>query len=81
MSKTLTLFTRAGCPLCDEMAEAVRARIAGTGHRLAPVDVDGQPALQAQYGWGVPLLFDGDNEICRHHLNLPAFQQWLRDNP
>ena len=81
MSKTLTLFTRAGCPLCDEMAEAVRARIAGTGHRLAPVDVDGQPALQAQYGWEVPLLFDGDNEICRNHLNLPVFQQWLRDNP
>jgi len=80
VAKTLTLFTRAGCPLCDEMAERVRSLIAGTGHTLAAVDVDRQPVLQAKYGWEVPLLFDEAVEICRHELNLAAFQQWLRAN-
>jgi len=77
-ASTLTLYTRAGCPLCDEMAEAVRELIVGTDHQLTSVDVDTQPALKALYGWEVPLLFDGDAEICRHQLNLPAFRVWLR---
>ena len=81
MSKTLALYTRAGCPLCEEMAAEVGALIAVTGHLLAPVDVDADPALKARYGWDVPLLFDGDTEICRHQLNLPAFRDWLRLNP
>lgn len=81
MSKTLTLFTRAGCPLCDEMAAEVRAQIAETGHSLAPVDVDANPALKEKYGWDVPLLFDGATEICRHQLNLSALSDWLRAHP
>ena len=81
MSKTLTLFTRAGCPLCEEMAEEIGALIAGTGHSLVPVDVDADPLFKTHYGWDVPLLFDGETEICRHQLNLPAIQEWLRANP
>lgn len=81
MAKTLTLYTRAGCPLCEELAAEVHALIAGTGHSLAPVDVDADPALKAKYDWEVPLLFDGDTEICRHQLNLPAIQEWLRAHP
>ena len=78
--RTLTLYTRAGCPLCEDMAGEVGALIAATGHRLAPVDVDADPALKARYGWDVPLLFDGDAEICRHQLNLPALREWLHLN-
>jgi hypothetical protein len=60
------------------MAAEVRVLIAGSGHELSPVDVDTDPSLKARYGWDVPLLFDGATEICRHQLNLPAFQEWLR---
>jgi hypothetical protein len=63
------------------MADHVRALIEGTGHELVPVDVDADASLKARYGWDVPLLFDGDVEICRHQLNLPALQEWLRLNP
>ena len=71
---------RAGCPLCEEMAAEVRVLIEGTGHSLVDADVDADPSCKAQYGWDVPLLFDGEIEICRHQLNLPAFQEWLRVN-
>jgi hypothetical protein len=80
VSRTLTLYARANCPLCEEMAAEVFALIAGTGHSLGYVDVDADPLLKARYGWDVPLLFDGDVEICRHQINLPAFQEWLRLN-
>lgn len=81
MSKTLTLYTRAGCQLCEDMEADVNALIAGTGHPLQSLDVDADPALKARFGWDVPLLFDGDTEICRHQLNLPALQEWLRAHP
>ncbi|MHB1402164.1 MAG: glutaredoxin family protein [Thiobacillus sp.] len=80
-ASTLTLYTRVGCPLCEEMAAQVGALIAGTGHHLAPVDVDADPLLKTRYGWDVPLLFDGATEICRHELNLHALQEWLRRRP
>jgi hypothetical protein len=72
---TLTLYTRAGCPLCEEMAEQARARLGV--HRLIEVDVDGDPALKARFGWDVPLLFDADAEICRHEFDAVAFGAWL----
>lgn len=80
-ASTLTLYTRAGCPLCEEMASAVGALLAGTPHRLASLDVDSDPALKARFGWDVPLLFDGTVEICRHELNLAALREWLSSHP
>jgi len=58
------------------MAETVRARIGA--QRLIEVDVDADPELKARYGWDVPLLFDGDVEICRHELDAVAFAGWLK---
>ncbi|HMM47887.1 MAG TPA: glutaredoxin family protein [Thiobacillaceae bacterium] len=81
MTKVLTLYTRADCPLCEDMATHVRGLLAGSTHRLAPIDVDRDPVLKAAFGWDVPLLFDGDTEICRHEVDLPAVEQWLRRNP
>jgi hypothetical protein len=45
--------------------------------RLMAVDVDDDPALKARFGWDVPLLFDGENEICRHEFDAVAFAAWL----
>jgi glutaredoxin len=77
VSETLTLYTRAGCPLCDDMAAEVNALLAGSGHALAAVDVDADPALATRFGWDVPLLFDGEREICRHRLDPAALHAWL----
>jgi hypothetical protein len=78
---TLTLYTRGGCPLCEEMEAAVGSLMNGTGRSLKLIDVDADPSLKTKYGWDVPLLFDGESELCRHQLDLPAFQEWLRAHP
>lgn len=75
--RVFTLYTRAGCALCDEMAGAVRPPIEAAGHRLQAVDVDADPALKARYGWDVPLLFEGDAEICRHFADAAALAERL----
>lgn len=77
----LTLYTRKGCQLCEELADEVHVLIAESEHSVEPVDVDADPSLKEKYGWDVPLLFDGDTEICRHQLDRPVFREWLRFNP
>ena len=44
LERQLTLYMRAGCPLCEEMAEQVRAR--ADAYRMTAVDVDADPALK-----------------------------------
>lgn len=77
MSRTLTLYTRADCPLCEEMERAVAGLLAGRAIEIGQIDVDADPALEARFGWDVPLLFDGETEICRHRLDPARFQAWL----
>ncbi len=51
---TLRLYTRAGCCLCEGLAERLRAL--DPAPVLELVDVDGDSALQARYGLEVPVL-------------------------
>lgn len=81
MSKTLTLYTRANCPLCEEKAAEVSARVEDGRHVLSFVDVDADPVLKARFGWDVPLLFDGEQEICRHFPDPDALRNWFAENP
>ena len=56
----LRLLTRAGCHLCEIAAETLGRIGAEAGLVPEPVDVDADPALQAEYGDRVPVvLLDG----------------------
>ena len=48
------LYSRQGCCLCEGLEERLR-ELLPPGH-LQVVDVDGDPALQARYGFSVPVL-------------------------
>jgi len=63
------------------MAAAFDALLAARGIGLRQVDVDVDPVLKARFGWDVPLLFDGDREICRHYPDLAALLDWLSETP
>ncbi len=56
----LRLLTRAGCHLCEIAAETLGRFGAEAGLVPEAVDVDADPALQAEYGDRVPVvLLDG----------------------
>lgn len=53
---TLTLYTRAGCHLCDmakDVLEAVRAEVP---FALELVDIDTDPVLVERYGMEIPVI-------------------------
>jgi hypothetical protein len=50
------------------MAAALRS----LGVAFEEVDVDSDPLLDERYGENVPVLFQGDSELCRHRLTPEA---------
>ncbi|WP_412029555.1 glutaredoxin family protein [Deinococcus yunweiensis] len=57
----LTLYTRAGCHLC-ELAET---HLTALEFRYTPVDVDSDPALRARHGDDVPVLAHGERVLAK----------------
>lgn len=69
--KQLTVLSRSYCHLCDDMVAAlqqVRARFAN-GFAIEVVDIDQHPEMEAIWGNKVPVLLDGDEEICCFFLD------------
>jgi len=52
----VTVYTRAGCHLCETAERDVERICAELGHGWRAVDVDTDPALRAEYGDQVPVI-------------------------
>ena len=65
----LTLYTRVGCHLCDEMKQALVLFQQQYDFSLNIVDIDTDSYLKLRYGERVPVLAAGDQELCHYHLN------------
>ena len=70
--KSVVLYTRVGCHLCDDAAELLRA------HGLAPklVDIDADPALRAAHHEWVPVVPGGP--VYRGQAQGPSEKTTMR---
>ncbi len=77
------LIGRAGCGLCDELHEALRAELADRGLELgiAVTDVDSDPALVRRFGWHVPVLRLDGAVLCAHRLDRARLERALAGQP
>lgn len=69
---TLRLYGREACHLCERMAAELAPYRERLGLELEWVDVDTDPALARRFGADVPVLWAGDQELCRHFLDHDA---------
>jgi hypothetical protein len=65
----LVLYSRPGCGLCDEMAEALAEWLVGRPWSAEVRDVDDDPQMQARYGLLIPILLLDGREVCRGRLD------------
>ena len=61
--RTLTLYTKEGCGLCEEVKEQLATLAAAYPHKLIEVDITADPALFQQYRIIIPVLLVGDIEL------------------
>jgi hypothetical protein len=72
----LTLLSRPGCHLCEEMRKEVDAILAEQPHEWEIVDVDSDAELARRYGAEIPILFVNGHLFAK--IRLPRLSSKLR---
>lgn len=72
MIPRLTVLARTYCHLCEELIAALRQFQGRYSFEIEVIDVDRDPRLEEKWGDKVPVLLDGDREICHYFLDYEA---------
>jgi methylated-DNA-protein-cysteine methyltransferase-like protein len=80
-ARTLTVYLRQYCHLCDQMLQALAPWCEAQEINLERVDVDRDPVLSAQFGDRVPVLAEGERAICEFFLDESALAAHLGVDP
>lgn len=74
----LTLLTREGCHLCDEMARLLDEVLPGLGGEWVALDVDSDPRLAARWGEVVPVLLRDGKAVAKVRLERRQLERIVR---
>jgi glutaredoxin len=72
----LTLYSRPGCHLCEEMRREVEELLGDLPREWDVVDVDRDPDLARRYGESIPILFVNGHLFAK--IRLPRLSSKLR---
>ena len=66
----LTIYSRPGCHLCDEMKAVVRRVVASTVAPIAieEIDISTDPDLEARYGVEIPVLLVDGKKAAKYRI-------------
>ena len=64
----LTVYSRPGCHLCDEMLAELEPLVAGRA-RVEVVDISQDATLSKRFGVLIPVLMHGSEELSRYRLD------------
>jgi glutaredoxin-like protein DUF836 len=65
-----TLYSRAGCGLCEELLAQLARVPAAAGYPIDIVDVDANAADRIRYGHKIPVLLFGGELVCHGRLDV-----------
>ncbi len=74
----LTLMTRPGCHLCEEMKEALAEAASGFEIRLREVDISQDAELERRFGSDIPVLWVNGSKAFKHRATIPELRLRLR---
>ena len=72
----LTMLSRPGCHLCEEMRREVDALLADKPHEWEILDIDSDAELAKRYGDSIPILFVNGHLFAK--IRLPRLSSKLR---
>jgi glutaredoxin len=77
----VTLYSRRGCHLCDEMRAVVAVVEREFPLAVEEVDVDSDATLAAAYGDQIPVLLVNGRKAFKYRVDVPALRARLRREP
>jgi thioredoxin-like negative regulator of GroEL len=75
----LTLYSRAGCHLCDDMKAVITrvTRETGLPVALEEVDIDGDATLASRYGVEIPVLLVDGRKVAKYRISEEELRRML----
>ena len=73
----LTLYSRPGCHLCDDMKATVRRVAREVPLLLEEVDISTDPAFEAQYGVEIPVLLVDGKKAAKYRIDEDGLRRIL----
>jgi len=76
---TLTIYSRPGCHLCDDMKAVVKqvVRDVDGSASINEVDISTDPALEALYGLEIPVLMIDGKKAAKYRVTEDALKRML----
>jgi glutaredoxin len=73
----LTIYSRPGCHLCDEMKEVVRRVTTSARAPIAveEIDISTDPDLEARYGLEIPVLLVDGKKAAKYRISEPELRR------
>jgi glutaredoxin len=75
---TLTLYSRPGCHLCEEMKAVIEKVRAGQPVDLIEVNISGDAELERRYGLEIPVLEIDGKKIAKYRIDERALRNAIR---
>jgi thiol-disulfide isomerase/thioredoxin len=69
MRPKLTVLSRVYCHLCDDLIAGLKRFQERYDFEIEVLDVDRDPNLEEKWGDKVPVLLDGERELCHYFLD------------
>ena len=76
--RDLTLYSRTGCHLCDEMKNQIAPLVKRFGANLREINIDADPILRARYNEEVPVLFLGSRKVAKYTVDIEQLSAQLQ---
>jgi glutaredoxin len=73
----VTIYSKPGCHLCDEMKAVVRRTITDRDVSLEDVDISTDPDLLARYGLEIPVLMIDEKKVAKYRITESQLRRVL----
>ena len=73
----LTIYSRPGCHLCDEMKAVVQTVARSVPLSLEEIDISTDPSLEARYGLEIPVLMVEGRKAAKYRITEAELRRML----
>ena len=74
----LTLYSKPGCHLCDEMKHVIDTVAARVPLWMDVIDITTNPELLARYGVEIPVLLIDGKKVAKYRVSAEELERRLR---
>ena len=79
MKAQVTLYSKPGCHLCEEMKSEIARANCAEAFDLKEVNIESEAELFARYRYDIPVLNINGVDIFKHRLRAREFRAYVTD--